>query len=275
MTEGEAWARRALGELRAGRYGLRAWAHFLHASFARAGERRRQRLREHRLVVVLGAVGLVYWAGAAGRPWLALAGAAWWVTAMLMLDWHLGMLEHLDGTPIAGLGAANLLTLMRAGLPPALFVLAGTDVGVALFVAAGASDVLDGVVARARHEVTRLGIWLDPAVDGVVVGAAAFGAMRAHLLAGSVVALVVARYGLPWLVVGTYYFARAAPPERAGFVSGRVPGLVLYAGLALTLLRLPGATPLVVTGAAGGLATFAAALGRSFRLPPIREPGRR
>jgi len=42
---------------------------------------------------------------------------------------------------------------------------------------------------------------------------------------------------------------------------------VLYAGLALALLRLPGATPLVVAGAAGGLATFAASCVRGFHLP--------
>lgn len=266
MTEGEVWVRSALGELRAARYLPRAWVRFLSASFVRARERRRERAHEHRLVLVLGIAGSACWAGAAGRPWLASAGVAWWLAAMLMLDWHLGMLERPDGTPAPLLGAANLLTLLRAGLPPALFALAGTDVGAALFAAAGATDVLDGVVARARDEVTRLGVLLDPAVDGFVLGAAALGAVQAHLLPGVVAGLVVARYALPWLAVAAAYFARAAPPEPAGFVSGRVPGLALFAGLALALLGQPGGTTLVLVGTVGGLATFAAALVRSLRM---------
>jgi len=275
VTEGEAWTRTVLEELRAAHYRPRAWGRFLADSFARARERRRERLRAHRLALVLGTAGLAAWTGAAGRPALALAGAAWWAAAILMLDWHLGMLERPDGTPLGGVGAANLLTLIRAGLPPALFALAGTDVGLALFAAAGASDVLDGVVARRRNEVTRLGIWLDPAVDGLVLGAAALGATRAGVLVGSVAALVVVRYALPWLVVVIHYFARAEPPERGGLVRGRVTGLVVYAGLALALLRLPGATPLVVAGAAGGLATVAASFVRGFRLLPARATVRR
>lgn len=275
MTEGEAWTRTVLEQLRAAHYRPRAWGHFLAASLARARERRRERSRAHRIALVLGSAGLAAWAGAAGRPALALAGAAWWVAAMLMLDWHLGMLERPDGTPLGGIGAANLLTLIRAGLPPALFALAATDVGLALFAAAGASDVFDGVIARGRSEVTRLGTWLDPAVDGLVLGAAALGATRAGLIAGPVAALVVVRYALPWLVVAAHYLTRAEPPERAGLITGRIPGLVLYAGLALTLLRLPGGMPLVVTGAAGGLATFAAAFVRGFRLLPARVTVRR
>jgi phosphatidylglycerophosphate synthase len=275
VTEGEEWAQSVLGELRAAGYRPGAWGRFFAVSFGRARERRHERPREHRIVLVLGVLGLAAWAGATGRPGLALAGAAWWAAAMLMLDWHLGMLERTDGTPVDGIGLANLLTFLRAGLPPALFALIGTDVGLALFAVAGASDVADGLIARRRNEVTRLGAWLDPAVDALVLSAAALGAARVDLLAGSVAALVVSRYALPWLVVGTHYFTQAAPPERRGLVPGRVPGLVLYAGLALALLRLPGATTLVLVGSAGGLATFAASLVQGLRLRPARGTLRR
>jgi hypothetical protein len=73
---------------------------------------------------------------------------------------------------------------------------------------------------------------------------------------------------VPWLVVSFAYFVRAAPPSRSGLVSGKAPGLVLFAGLALAALRLPGGLLFVVAGAAGGIATFGLTLLRARRLQP-------
>lgn len=265
MTEGERWARELLAELRAARFTPRALVRFLARSFARAGERRRERSRERREALVLGAAGLAGWAGVAlaGRPGLAAAGAGWWLLVWLMLDWHLGMLERPDGTPIGRLGAANLLGLLRAGLVPALPAVSPAVLA-ALLAAAGAADVLDGPLARARGEVTRLGLWLDGAVDALVLPVAAVAAARAGRLEWWAAALVLARYGLPWAVVTVAYFARAAAPPRAGYVSGRVPGLVLFAGLGLAVLEIPGGTSLAAAGALGGLLTFAASVGRTL-----------
>jgi len=40
-------------------------------------------------------LGLAAWLVLAlvGHPWLALVGATWWALVVVMLDWHLGMLE--------------------------------------------------------------------------------------------------------------------------------------------------------------------------------------
>ncbi|HDL86048.1 MAG TPA: CDP-alcohol phosphatidyltransferase family protein [Candidatus Acetothermia bacterium] len=63
---------------------------------------------------------------------------------------------------------ANKITIARATLivPIVIFLTAGRrEVALALFLAASAGDVLDGMMARSRHEVSALGKVLDPAVD--------------------------------------------------------------------------------------------------------------
>lgn len=265
MTAGETWTREVLYELRAGGFAPDAWMRFLGRSFARARERRAERQREHRSVVLLAAAGGVAWlsAAAAGRPWLALAGACWWLLQAAMLDWHLGMLERPDGSPLERLGLANLLTLARGGLPPALLLLAGSQTGLALLLAAGAADVADGRLARRLNEQTLLGVWLDGSVDTLVVGAAALGAMLHGLLPAWAALPVLVRVGLPWVLAAGAYFGRAQRPAFEGIAVGRrvslAAGMILLAGLALAFLHLPVAAPVAVSGAAGGLGALAVA----------------
>jgi CDP-diacylglycerol--glycerol-3-phosphate 3-phosphatidyltransferase len=268
MTEGEAWAEELLRELRAGRYRPRAWRRFLSESFARAHAVRHERSREHRQALLVGAAGLIAWVAVVPvRPWLALAGALWALLATAMLDWHLGMLEDNDGRPLHRLGVPNLLTLVRAATLPALPVVPPTLLAM-LLVPVGITDALDGPLARRRGEETRLGTWLDGGVDTLVLSAAAVGAARHGLLPWWLTALVATRYALPWLVVAFAYFVRAAPPSRVGRISGRAPGLVLFAGLVLAALRLPGGAAFAAAGAAAGLATFALTAVRAERPQP-------
>jgi hypothetical protein len=107
-SEGELWVEELLDELRGGRFRPAAWSRFLNASFARARRNRQERELAHRQVLALGAVGLVAWAGvaASGRPLFATLAAGWWVLVLLMVDWHLGMLERADGSAMAGLGSS-------------------------------------------------------------------------------------------------------------------------------------------------------------------------
>jgi phosphatidylglycerophosphate synthase len=282
MTEGERWAGELLAELRAARFAPAGWRRFLGRSFERAAEQRRTHRRAHVQTVLLGALGLTAWATVAlgGRPAVAVAGFAWWLLVVVMLDWHLGMIERADGSPLPGIGAANAVTLARAGAVPTLPLLTPELVAAAL-VAAGASDVLDGWLARARDEVTRLGRWLDGAVDGFVLSVTAAVLASDGLLAPWLAGLVVFRYAVPWLAIGATYFTRAEAPPLAGHVSGRLPGAVLLAGLVLTALAVPGGPALTAAGALAGLGTFAVTMGRTARLVerrasrlPPRLPGR-
>jgi cardiolipin synthase len=248
----DAWTRELLTDLRESRFRPRAWSRFLRRSFARAREHRRAYSRAHRETLALGALGLAAWAGGFGRPGVAAVGAAWWVAVVLMVDWHLGLL---DGR--GRLGPANVLSILRAGTPPALLALGTAPLGIAVFAAAGASDVLDGAIARRRGETTRLGHWLDASVDGLVLGAAALMALPPWAAA-----LVIVRYAIPWALVAAEYFVYGEDPSRSGFVSGRYPGLLLYGGLSLAFLGLPGGTTVAVLGVLAGFATFATTVAR-------------
>lgn len=67
---------------------------------------------------------------------------------------------------------ANLLTLLRMGMVPFLIIfILQNDYTWALvvFVVAGVTDVLDGVVARHGHQSTRLGATLDPIADKILL----------------------------------------------------------------------------------------------------------
>jgi cardiolipin synthase (CMP-forming) len=260
-TEGERWAEELLKALRYDRFTPGAWIRFFGASLARARENRSAHIRAHRQVLALGAAGIGTWVavGAAGRPVLGTAALAWWLLVLLMAEWHLGMLERGDGRALPGLGVANTITLLRAGAIPLLPVLAPTALGVVVL-AAGLSDVADGLVARARGEVSRLGAWLDGAVDGILLSLAAVAAADRALLPTWVAALVVGRYLLPWLVIAVVYFLSAQAPDRDVYVSGRAPGALLVVGLALAAFVVPGADFLAAVGALGGLATFGATI---------------
>jgi hypothetical protein len=50
-------------------------------------------------------------------------------------------------------------------------------------------------------------------------------------------------------------------------VSGKLPGAVLFPGLVLGCLRVPGASALVAACSIGGLATFGLTLARAGRDP--------
>ena len=98
-------------------------------------------------------------------------------------------------TPL--LNAANQLTLLRMGLAPLLvvLVLSGERVwALVVFVIAGVTDLLDGLIARLGRQQTTLGAMLDPVADKI-------------LLTSTFVALTWAdglRIGIPaWLTVTT------------------------------------------------------------------------
>ena len=280
MTEGERWTRELLLELRAARYTHHGRRSFLARALERAGDERRRNRRAHGQVLVLLGAGLASWAavGLAGHPVLAVVGGFWWLHVALMLDWHLGMLERADGRRLQGLGVANVVTLTRAGLVPALPALSPPALAVALLVA-GVTDVLDGWWARRRDEVTRLGFWLDGTIDTLVLGVGIVAAARVGLVPNWIAGLVVVRYAFPWLAVAGLYFVHAQAPPRDGHVSGRIPGAALVVGVALAAVHPPAGVGLAAAGAIGGLIVVCLTLVRSTQLRDssvaagVRDPG--
>ncbi len=88
----------------------------------------------------------------------------------------------------------NLLTLSRAlsGLPVAVLALGGWWLAAfLLFVAAAATDWLDGHLARARGQVSDFGRFLDPIADKLMVAAALVALVAEGAVAGWAVLAVV------------------------------------------------------------------------------------
>jgi CDP-diacylglycerol---glycerol-3-phosphate 3-phosphatidyltransferase len=76
-----------------------------------------------------------------------------------------------------GLGWANLISVARIVLAPVLVVLVlseartGAYLAAALFVVGAVSDGVDGYLARRYETTSRLGQWLDPLADKILVTA--------------------------------------------------------------------------------------------------------
>ena len=144
----------------------------------------------------------------------------------------------------------NVLSALRLlGVPLFLYFMLGPHADLAAFavlVVSGVSDYLDGVLARAWGQVTRLGQLLDPLAD------------RLYTLA--IVVTFVVRDIIPWwlaaiLVARDVVLALALPVLRA---HGWGPPQVHFLGKAATFNLLL-AFPLVLLGSTGGPAAAVAA----------------
>jgi cardiolipin synthase (CMP-forming) len=68
---------------------------------------------------------------------------------------------------------ANQLTILRMALAPVLVVLLHYRIhkgALVVFVVAGLTDLLDGLIARLGHQRTTLGATLDPVADKILLG---------------------------------------------------------------------------------------------------------
>ena len=238
-TEGERWTANVLSTLRDARFTPDAIAAFLRASFTRAAATRAQRpalARQSRrwvLAGALGTLGLRRALIARSRPAPSRRALACWIALeALMLDWHLGMVEGVNGEPRGQLRAADALTLTRFALTPFVRA-AGGDRSwfVALLALGGASDLLDGMLARHVGE-TRFGRDFDSLADSAFRLAALRCAQRAHGIDRGPCCALIARQVL-MATDGTWqWFGHSRRPRRAvsSFTRRHVP--LLFTGLA-------------------------------------------
>jgi phosphatidylglycerophosphate synthase len=230
--QGQLWTREQLRALRERRFSPCAIGAFLLASQRRADATRSQRpalARQARRWTWLGGGAWLTLAvaGADGIRARVCAGLLWWSACALMLDWHLGMVETLDGRP-RPLGPADALTLTRAWLVPLAWE-RPTPLTCAL---AGVSDAADGPLAR-RYGPTRAGRDFDWITDACFAGAALRGAARHRLFDRWAL-----RAETVWLSLGVVhalhaYFIAAHEPDRTvnrparGLVPVRMAGLLI------------------------------------------------
>jgi phosphatidylglycerophosphate synthase len=265
LTEGERWTREQLRELRRARFTPAAAGRFLAAAQRRAGERRASRpalARQARAWIGTGGLAWVILAIDGRRPFRRRLGsglASWGLTG-LMLDWHLGMVETVDGRPRT-LGAADACTLVRAWLVP---VAADAPSSIVCALAL-ATDGLDGALARAG-EPTRLGRDLEGVVDAAFAAAALRGAVRQGWLAPSAATAEGARLVAGGAYAIAAYLGSATPPDPVIRRAARLATPVRGAGLvAAGLGRRRTAGALVWTGAVVSAAAVGGVAGLKIR----------
>jgi hypothetical protein len=231
-TAGEEWARAELERLLAAGFRPGAIGRFLAASQRRATRVRRERPEVARREAAWAAVGAAAWLGLAAlgtQPFRrrAAAGLGGWALTIVMLDWHLGMLETPEGEK-RNLGPADAATLVRAWLIPAV---AG-EPSPLLCTIGFATDLLDGQLARSTRS-TRLGRDLEGLVDAAFSAAALRGMRRASGLNRATTAAETARMALGLAYAVGSYFGRARAPEARVLRAGRAIAPARAAGVVL------------------------------------------
>lgn len=150
---------------------------------------------------------------------------------------------------------ANLLGLARIAATPiviALILLAEPGFGLAaffLFAVAALTDFFDGWVARARGEVSPLGVFMDLTADKVLVAGVLVAMVEVNLLPTWIVATILVR---ELVIAGIRQAAAAADMVIPARPLGKAKTLVTLAGMALLLLAWDAATG-GPTRAIGGL----------------------
>jgi CDP-diacylglycerol--glycerol-3-phosphate 3-phosphatidyltransferase len=90
----------------------------------------------------------------------------------------------------------NILTLLRIFFVPLLvaaLVQQEPFIALAIFLAAGATDLLDGYLARRWRQVTTVGTLLDPIADKLLVSAALVSLVQLQALPGWMAILIIGR----------------------------------------------------------------------------------
>jgi cardiolipin synthase (CMP-forming) len=138
----------------------------------------------------------------------------------------------------------NVLSLLRLlGVPLFLWLLLGPHADIAalaVLAASGASDYLDGKIARWLHQTSRIGVLLDPAADRLYILATLVAFVVRDLIPWWLAALIVGRDALLGLCLPVLRRHRYGPPP------------VHYLGKAATFCLLY-AFPLLLLGTRAGL----------------------
>lgn len=161
--------------------------------------------------------------------------------------------------PPARIGSpANLLGIARIAATPVVIalLLIGTPglgiVAVVLFLLAALTDFFDGWVARARGEVSPLGVFMDLTADKVLVGGVLVAMVEVGLLPTWIVATIVVR---ELVIAGVRQAAAAEDVVIAARALGKAKTLTTLVGMEVLLLAHDALTggPLAATGLGEGI----------------------
>lgn len=154
----------------------------------------------------------------------------------------------------------NLLGLSRIALTPVVMALillpfpGGGVLAAVIFAVAAITDVLDGRIARARGEVTSLGVFMDLTADKVLVAGVMIAMVEVGMLPTWIAASILGR---ELVVGGIRQLAASESVVIAARALGKAKTLATLLGIFILLLARDAQTggPLSGSGAAGALTT--------------------
>lgn len=241
-----------IDELATGRYRSRAWRRF----FARAFERSRSNLSASpyrvRTFAFWAFGGAIVGVGLLLLRWLhpqmstpptghAVAWAGWYALTATWGVFHLGLADAGDpGSP--RLGVPNGLSFVRLGLAPIVVAISPTGpisapdpIPATLVAVLVASDVLDGQLARALGEVSRLGRMLDPLADVVSLTAISIALFRVDVVPLPLLCLVLFRFPGGFVIALVLYLVKG-PFRIRPTLLGRITVVLLYGAFLLSFI---------------------------------------
>lgn len=135
--------------------------------------------------------------------------------------------------------APNLLTVIRICLAPflvAAILQSNFTLGFALFVAAGLTDALDGVLARVLKQRTVLGQYLDPIADKLLLSTLFLVLMYKGLIPTTITVLVFGR-DVAILLVAAVLYAVTDRREFGPSILGKANTIAQVTAVAVVLLH--------------------------------------
>lgn len=132
----------------------------------------------------------------------------------------------------------NLLTLLRLSFIPFVVssILEGRyEVALTLFVLAGISDALDGVLARSLGQRTKLGEYLDPIADKLLISTLFLVLSATHRIPWRITVIVFGR-DIIILVVCTLVYATTPLRDFSPSIFGKANTVVQIVALGATIL---------------------------------------
>ena len=141
------------------------------------------------------------------------------------------------------LNVPNFLTLLRLVAIPCFLILLEDlryPEALAVFVAAGLTDGLDGMIARLTHTKTTLGAYLDPAADKLLLVSAFIALGFMHQVPRWLVVLVLSR---DVMIVLGYFLLFVLTQQRMEVrptVSGKLSTFLQLCAVTVVLLRMAG-----------------------------------
>jgi CDP-diacylglycerol--glycerol-3-phosphate 3-phosphatidyltransferase len=146
----------------------------------------------------------------------------------------------MTGRPPPGLGSvANVLGLVRIGATPVIMALllnrapGAAIAALVIFIVAAGTDFLDGRIARARDEVSPLGIFMDLVADKVLVAGVLIAMVEVGVVPTWIAATILIR---EFVVQSVRQLAAAVNVVISAGQLGKLKTLVTLGGLALLML---------------------------------------